>query len=98
MVPEVLLGHHGVNGNLADSRIGQPPVTWAARGGHAGVVRMILERQDVDVNMVDSEFGMTPLLWALTKRHEEVAKPPIELPGVSGSCVDWNDAFGLGGQ
>jgi ankyrin repeat protein len=52
---------------------GRTPLTWAAKGGHEAVVKLLLETGKVDVNSKDMN-GQTPLSWAAEGGHEAVVK------------------------
>ena len=46
--------------DISDRMPGLTPLSWAAKGGHEEVVRMLLERDDLDLNAADGR-GRTPL-------------------------------------
>jgi len=52
----------------------QAPLEWGARGGHEGVVKLLLEREDIDPNTADTFSERTPLSWAAENGHEGVVK------------------------
>ena len=52
---------------------GNTPLSWAARNGHDGAVKLLLGREDVDPSRPDSEDS-TPLLWAARNGHGGVVK------------------------
>ena len=58
--------------DLKDS-YGWTPLSWAARGGHEAVVKLLVETGKVDVDSKDSD-GRTPLSWAAREGHEAVVK------------------------
>jgi len=60
---------------------GSTPLVWAARTGHGGVVKLLLERENVDSNLPD-KYGRTPLVWSVVEGHEEVVKLLLELENV----------------
>ena len=53
------------------------PLSWAAREGHDGVVKVLLERKDVNPDQADTD-GRTPLSWAAGNGQEGVAKMLLE--------------------
>ncbi|KAG0642718.1 ankyrin repeat-containing domain protein [Tuber brumale] len=53
--------------------VGNTPLLWAARNGHEGAVRILLERGDVNPDKPGSS-GRTPLWWAAWDGHEGVVK------------------------
>jgi ankyrin repeat protein len=63
----------GVDINPKD-RYNQTPLSWAARNGHAGVVKLLLGTETVDVNLKDTRLGRAPLLWAAMNGHDTVVK------------------------
>ena len=60
----------------AKSAFGQTPLSWAARGGHEGVVKLLLEI-GAELEAVDND-GQTPLSWAAENGHEAVVKLLLE--------------------
>ena len=48
--------------NAVDSR-GSTALTWAAKRGHEGVVKILLQREDVNPNQTDHKNGATLLAW-----------------------------------
>ena len=48
------------------------PLLWAARRGHEGVVKILLERGDANPDLADSRWNETPLEWAAQLGHEGV--------------------------
>jgi len=57
---------------------GNTALTWAAKRGHEGVVRLLLERKDVDANTPDTKYGRTPLSWAAENGHEGIVRMLLE--------------------
>ena len=43
---------------------GGTALTWAAKNGHEGVVRVLLEREDFNPDQADTDYDRTPLSWA----------------------------------
>lgn len=62
-----------VDADSKDTFYDQTPLLWAARNGHDGVVKMLLETSKVDADSKD-KYGQTPLSWAAKKRHDGVVK------------------------
>jgi len=52
---------------------GYTPLLWAAKNGHDGVVKVLLEWDDVSPDRPNNQ-GSTPLSWAADNGHEEVVK------------------------
>jgi len=67
---------------------GNTAVAWAARRGHEGVVRILLERSDVNPDTADTEYGRTPLLWAAENGHEGVVRMLLERNDVNPNTAD----------
>jgi len=63
-------------------------ITWAARRGHEGVVRMLLEQSDVNPNAADTQCSQTPLLWAARNGHERVVRIFLERNDVNPNTAD----------
>jgi len=57
--------------------VGNTPLSWAARNGHEGVVKLLLEREDVDPNYPGVN-DLTPLGYAAVKGHERIVKLLLE--------------------
>ena len=84
----IIVGKY-VNPSSLDNR-GQSPLSWAARNGHGGVVKLLLEQKDVSPDKPDN-YGQTPLSWAAWSGHDRVVKLLLEQGGVS---HDGQDHFG----
>ncbi|KAF2133116.1 ankyrin [Dothidotthia symphoricarpi CBS 119687] len=67
------------------------PLSWAARYGHEGTVKLLLESRKVDVNSKDRDGG-TPLWWATRYGHEGVVQA---LLGTGKVQADSKDQDGL---
>ena len=67
---------------------GRTPLSWAAWGGHEGVVEMLLGREDVNPNTADTKYGRTPLSWAARRGHEGVVKILLERKDVHTATLD----------
>ena len=92
-----LLGLAGIIAALLDMKewdvsaadcTGNTALTWAARQGNDGVVKVLLEREDVNPNQADTECGRTPLLWAAEKGHKEVVKILLEREDIDPNKAD----------
>jgi len=77
LVAGQLLGYRDVNPDAPDTWYGQTPLSWAARNGHEGIVKLLLGRGDVNPNS-SSKSGRTPLSWATKTGHEGIVKLPLE--------------------
>jgi len=75
--------------------IGYTPLLWAARNGHDGVVRLLLEQEDVDPDR-PNDGNNTPLSWAANNGHEEVVKLLLDRNDVDPNRPDENDRTPLG--
>ena len=53
---------------------GNTAITWAARRGHSGVLKVLLERSGIDPNIADTKWDRTPLSWAAESGHEGVVE------------------------
>ena len=82
----LLFGKKYINPDRPDDR-GQAPLSWAARNGHDGIVRLLLERGGVSPDRPD-HFGQTPLSWAAQDGHDGVMRLLLELGGVSPDRAD----------
>ena len=69
------------------------PLGWAARGGHVGVVRVLLQHGG-DVNLKDGE-DKTVLLRAIEARQDEVATVLLDVAGVDTSTLSGPDSTSL---
>jgi len=72
----------------ADMEYGRTPLWWAAKGGHEGVAKLLLEREDINPNRADTECGRTPLSWAAEKGHEGVVEMMLKREDISPDTVD----------
>ena len=68
--------------NATDS-MGSTAMVWAARNGHEGVVKMLLEREDVNPDQADIKYGRTPLSWAVERGHGGVVRTLLERKDVN---------------
>jgi len=84
----MLLGRNDVDPNIANPS-GQTPLFIAARKGHEGIVKILLERVDVSSDMTDLA-GDTALSQALNHGHDAIVRllsahrnliPPLDSDG-----------------
>jgi len=55
------LEREDVNHRQIDTFLCRMPLSWAAKEGYQGVVKLLLERADVSLNQADTEYDQTPL-------------------------------------
>ena len=67
---------------------GNTAISWAARKGHEGVVKILLGRNDVNPDTADAKYGRTPLSRAAENGHEGVVKMLLERNDVNPSTPD----------
>jgi hypothetical protein len=65
----------------------QTPLTWAVKGGHEAVVRLLVDRDDVKADSKDGN-GRTPLWWAVWESHEAVVRLLVERDDVEADSKD----------
>ena len=68
-----------------DEMLRQSPLSWAVQNNHAGVVRLLLSREDIQPDLPNSE-GRTPLFLACNSGNEEVVGILLE----QGVAIDLN--------
>jgi len=68
-----LFGRRYVNPDRS-SNSGRTSLSWAAGGGHEGIVELLLEQKDVTPGTLDTKHGRTPLSWAAGNGHEGIVK------------------------
>jgi len=68
--------------NAADCS-GNTALTWAAMGGHDGVVRRLLEQKDVNPDQPDTKYGWTRLSLAAENGHEGIVMMLLERKDVN---------------
>ena len=93
----------GCDVNKKDSR-GNTSLTWAARRGHEGVVKILLGRDDIKPNKSNNE-GTTPISWAAIEGREGVVKillgrndvDPDKRDCVGETPLGWAAVFGQEG-
>jgi len=90
----VFLNAEGYEVNQQDCG-GSTPLAWAARNGHEGVVKLLLERRNIDANRPDV-YDRTPLVWAAIEGHEGVVKILLELKNVDPNRPDKDGEGPLG--
>ena len=67
---------------------GNTAIAWAARRGHEGVVKLLLEQNEINPDTADNEYGRTPLLWAAKNGHEGVVRGLLERSDVNPDKAD----------
>ena len=72
----VLFGWRYVNPDSTCNN-GQTPLIWAAKNGHEGIVKLLLER-NVHPDTPDAEYTRTPLSLAAENGYEGIAKLLLE--------------------
>ena len=90
----VLINDQGYGVDQQDCT-GRTPLTWAARNGREGVVKLLLERENVDPNLVDTN-GNGPLGCAAANGHEGVVKLLLKRENVDPNFADTNGNGPLG--
>jgi len=75
--------------------VGRTPLTWAARNGHEGVVKILLEQKGVNPNRTDKN-DRTPLVCTAFEGHEGVVKLLLERDGVDPNRPDKDGEGPLG--
>ena len=88
-VMSALFGRKYVNPDRPDDH-GRTPLSWAARNGHDGAVKLLLGLEDVSPDTPDND-GRTPLSWAACNGHDGAAKLLLERKDVS---PDRQDNYG----
>ena len=73
---------------------GKTPLLWAAKNGHEGAVKLLLELEDVDPDRPDNQ-GSTPLSWAAYHGHEGVAQLLLGQKDVDPDMPDEQDSTPL---
>jgi len=71
--------------------MGSTALTWAARNGHEGVVKILLERADANPDKADTKYGRTPLSWAALNGRGVVVKVLLERRDVNPNQADAKD-------
>jgi len=66
---------------------GRTALTWAARKGHDGDVKVLLEQVGLHSDIADNE-GQTPLSWASEHGHCEIVKMLLEQNNVNPNTAD----------
>jgi len=89
----ILINTEGCKMNQQDC-MGGTPLTWGARNGHEGVVKIWLEREDVDPNHQDVA-DQTPLMCAAGMGHEGVVKRLLGQEDVDPNRPDMNNGTPL---
>jgi hypothetical protein len=67
--------------NSRDAAFGQTPLSWAAKGGHLAVVKLLVKAAGVEVDSNDW-YNQTPLSWAAGNGHESVVELLLETANV----------------
>ena len=77
--------------NAADPS-GGTVFSWAVRGGHDGVVKMLLGQEGLNPDIADNE-GRTPFSWACQGENEEIVKMLLGRSDVNPDAVDESGGF-----
>jgi len=77
-----IFGPRYVNPDAPDMSYGLTPLSWAAKNGHEGIVKLLLERKDVTPDTPDTQYR-TPLSWAAGNGHEGTVKLLLERKDVT---------------
>jgi ankyrin repeat protein len=77
-------------GNEISSQPDQSVLSWAAKGGHEAIVKLLLDTSKIDIDSKD-KAGRTPLLWAAAGGHETIVDLLLKTGEVD---VDWRDKAG----
>jgi len=85
----VLINDEGYEVDQQDCA-GRTPLTWAARNGHEGVVKLLLEQKNVDPDRLGM-YDRTPLMCAAIEGHEGVVKLLLEREDVDPDRPDKDD-------
>ena len=83
-----IFGPRYVNPDAPDMSYGLTPLSWAAKNGHEGIVKLLLERKDVNLNSPDTRDGPRLLLWAARNGHEGIVKLLLERKDVTPDTPD----------
>jgi len=67
---------------------GNTIIAWAARRGHEGVVRVLLERNGINPDTPDTLYDRTPLSWAVGGGHEGVVRMLLERNDINPNAAD----------
>ena len=74
-----LLVERGAKVNVAERRMGQTPLMWAAAGGHTAIARFLID-SGADVRAVSTN-GFRPMLFAAASGDADSARALIAAGG-----------------
>ena len=81
---------HAHPGKILHTYIRCNALQLAARNGHAGIVKLLVERGDTDVNAFLSPFGNIALMEAVMNMHASVVEELLKHPDIDVNMVGGN--------
>lgn len=86
-VVRMLLARGNVSLDHVD-QFGQSPLSRAARNGHEGVAKMLLEQNNINPETVDTEYGQEVLLGTAKSKEERILKTLLERTDINPHKAD----------